>query len=278
MISMIVPLPIGNALKVFLVPPSGALTWRILKNGTGTFAGESDPASVLAYEGTESYVLDAFCLQNDVPMYYCAFYWDGTAWTASNVVSGTPSATYTDYSTDALSLLRDRIAAGLAVEVERGNLVPSSGSIAVLTAPPQYETSRWPIVSVHLTSQTPAERAIGETFMPDSFDETTDQWTEAEGWLADVQITVIGWTQNPDERIELRKALNRIVAGNFPVFDAAGIVQPAFSIQDVDSVSGEYPAAVYQSAGTFTCMAPVIVGDPFIAPVSDVQVTVVSPN
>ena len=277
MISNIVPLPIGNALKIFLVPPAGALTWRILRNGTGTFAGEADPASVLAYSGDESYVVDAFSLQNGIAMYYCAFYWDGTQWTASNVVAATPNATYTDSSTDALSLLRDRLAAGLAVEVARGTLMPACGSIDVLTAPPQYESSRWPMVSVHLASETPAERVLGETFMPDSFDDIANEWTEAEGWLANVQITVIGWTQNPDERITLRQALRRIVVGNLPIFDAAGIVQPEFSIQDVDAVSGEYPAPVYQAAGTFTCMAPVVVGDQ-VDPISDVQVTVTSPN
>jgi hypothetical protein len=277
MISMLVPLPIGNALKIFLAPPAGARAWRILRNGTGTFAGEADPASVLAYEGDESYVVDSFSLQNGIAMYYCAFYWDGATWTASNVVSATPNATYVDYSVDSLSLFRDRLEAGLAVEVARGTLLPESGSIAVLTAPPQYENSRWPMVSVHLTSQAPAERALGETFLPDSFDETANQWTEAEGWLANVQIAVIGWTQNPDERIALRQALNRIVIGNLPVFDAVGMVQPEFSIQDVDAVSGEYPAPVYQAAGTFTCVAPVVVGDQ-IDPITDVQVSVVSPN
>jgi hypothetical protein len=277
MISFVVALPIGNALKVFLAPPTGALNWRILRNGTGVFAGEADPASFLAYEGDEQYLLDVTALQNGIAMYYCAFYWDGAAWTASNVVSATPNATYVDYSVDSLSLLRDRLAAGLAVEVARGTLRPATGAIPVLTAPPQYEDSRWPMVSVHLTSESPSLRVIGEQLLPDSFDETTNEWTESEGWLSSVQIAVIGWTQNPDERIALRKALRRIVVGNMPVFDDAGMVQPEFSIQDVDAVSGEYPAPVYQAAGTFSCLAPVVVGDQ-VDPITDVQVTVVTPN
>jgi hypothetical protein len=275
MISFVVPLPIGNALKVFLAPPADAISWRILRNGTGVFPGETDPASFVAYEGTDNYLIDVQFLQNGIQTYYCAFYWNGATWTASNVVSATPVATYVDYSVDSLSLIRDRIAAGLAVEVARGTLKPSSGAIPVLTAPPQYEDTRWPMVSVHLTSESPAERAIGEQFLADSFDETANQWTEAEGWLANVQIAVIGWSMNPDERISLRKAIRRIVIGNLPVFDDNGIVQPEFSIQDVDAVSGEYPAPVYQAAGTFTCMAPVLVGDQ-VDPIVDV--TVVSPN
>jgi hypothetical protein len=277
MISFVVALPIGNALKVFLAPPSGALSWRILRNGTGTFAGEADPAAFVAYEGDENYAVDVTGLQNGVAMYYCAFYWDGVEWTASNVATATPNATYVDYSVDALSLFRDRLAAGLSVEVARGTLRPATGAIPVLTAPPQYEDSRWPMVSVHLTSESPSERVLGEQFLADSFDEAANQWTESEGWLASVQIAVIGWTQNPDERIALRKAIRRIVIGNLPVFDSAGMVQPEFSMQDVDAVSGEYPAPVYQAAGTFTCMAPVVVGDQ-VDPIVDVEVTVVSPN
>jgi hypothetical protein len=59
------------------------------------------------------------------------------------------------------------------------------------------------------------------------------------------------------------------------VFDANGMIKVAFSQQDVDAVSGEYPAPVYQSAGTFTCTAPVIVGDQ-VAPITDVQVSLTS--
>ena len=187
------------------------------------------------------------------------------------------SGAYVDYSVDSLSLVRDRLAAGLAVEVARGTLIPSTGAIPVLTAPPQFDDTRWPMVSVHLVSESPSERSIGEMLVSDSFDQDANQWTESEGWLANVQIAVIGWSMNPDERIALRKAIRRVVIGNLSVFDAAGMVTPEFSIQDVDSVAGEYPAPVYQAAGTFTCQAPVVVGDQ-VEPIVDVEVAISNPN
>ncbi|MEX3764467.1 hypothetical protein [Paraburkholderia phenoliruptrix] len=277
MISMVTPLPIGNALKVFLVPPAGALAWRVLRKDSNTFTDQNDAGAYVAFDGSDKYFVDASFLQNEVQYFYCAFYFDGTNWTASAPVSATCHATYQDQSSDALTLLRDRLEAGFAVEVARGVFSPASGGIAVLTAPPQVETMQWPVISVHLTSEQPTERLIGELYVEDYFDSEIGKWNEAEGWLANVQIAVIAWTQNPDERIALRQALRRIVIGNLPVFDAAGLTQIDFSVQDVDAISGEYPAPVYQAAGTFSCVAPVLVGDQ-VAQLSDVQVTVSSPN
>lgn len=270
MIAMIVPLSVGNALRVFLEPPAGAHRWRILRKAVNTFTGQDDPDALLVYDGTEKSALDSELLQNGTPVFYCAFYWDGTTWTPSNVASGTANTTYSDASTDVLTVVRDRLNWGLQNEVQRGVLKPKSGSIQVLTAAPVWESTRWPLVTVHLLNEGPDERGLGELIEPDVFDGS--QWSENEGWLASVQLAVIGWSQNPDERITLRKALRRLIVANLPVFDANGMVKVAFSQQDVDAVSGEYPAPVYQSAGTFTCVAPVIVGDQ-VAPITDVQVS-----
>jgi len=180
-------------------------------------------------------------------------------------------ATYEDASTDALSVVRDRIDYGLAVEVARGVLIPKSGGISVLTAPPVFEQTRWPMVSVHLLSEGPQQRGVGEIVETDFYD--GDDWTESEGWLARAQIAVIGWSLNPDERIALRQALRRVVIANLPVFDACGMLQIEFMQQDIDAVSGEYPAPVYQAAGTLTCLAPIVVHGR-ADPITDVQLTV----
>jgi hypothetical protein len=273
MISTVLPLPVGNALRLFLEPPAGSLEWRILRKGTDTFTDQNDPNAVVAYQGTEPVVLDAQALQNGVLTYYRAFYWNGSAWLVSATASGTPNPTYQDFSPDVLSIVRDRIDAGLQVEVARGALSPASGSISVLSAPPVFEDTRWPVVTVHLLSEQPAERMLGEMFTDDVFDPVSGTGIESEGWLARTQLSIVGWTQNPDERIALRQALRRLLVMNLPVFDAAGLVQIDISQQDIDAVSGEYPAPVYQTVGTFTCMAPVLVGDPVIAPIMAVQLS-----
>jgi len=272
MIAMILPLSVGNALRVFLEPPANAQKWRLLRKGADTFTDQNDPNALLVYEGADTVIVDAAYLQNGTLAFYRAFYWDGSTWTASATASGTPNATYRDGSTDVLSVVRDRLDAGLAVEVQRKTLIPQSGSIQVLTAPPVFEDTRWPMVSVHLLHEAPANRAIGEQLIADEFDSELGRWGENEGWLARVQLAVIGWSQNPDERIALRQVLRRLIVMNLPVFDSNGMVEIEFAQQDVDAVSGEYPAPVYQSAGTFTCMAPVIVGDQ-VDPITDVQVT-----
>lgn len=268
---MLQPLSVGTAIRVILDPPGGSLRWRILRKVSDSFTGEADPDALLVYEGAEKSTLDTALLQNGTPYFYRAYYWNGTTWAASASASGTPNATYADSSSDVLTIVRDRIDAGLQVEVSRHTLVPQSGSIAVLTAPPAIQDARWPVVTVHLLSEAPAERGLGEVLVPDVLD-PSGAWDESEGWLARVQLAVIGWSQNPDERIELRKALRRIIVANLPVFDAAGMVEVEFSQQDVDAVNGEYPAPVYHTAGTFTCMAPIIVGDQ-VGVISDVQVT-----
>lgn len=256
-ITSVVPLAVGNALRVFLMPPAGAILWRLLRKETDDISGESDPAARRVYEGDDRSALDSSLLVNGETYFYRVFYWDGTAWAGAESVSAVPVASYADASTDVLSVVRDRLDYGLQVEVSRSVLSPESGGIAVLTAPPVYEDTRWPMVTVHLQDEAPFQRGIGEMIESDEFDALAGDWQGTEGWMAKVQLTIIGWSQNPDERVELRKALRRIVVANLPVFDEHGIVNIDFRQQDMEALSGEYPTNVYQSMCTFTCVAPV---------------------
>lgn len=274
MISSVRPLIAGNALQLTLVPPAGAVLWRLLRNGADSFAGENDPSALVAYEGTETVIVDAAPgLINEVPAFYRAYYWNNNAWVASASASGTPRATYQDASTDALGLVRDRLEAGFQVEVQRGTLKPKCGYIQVLTAPPVAEEVELPVVTVHLELEKPGSRGIGEMIASDSFNELANKWIEHEGWLADVRLEITGWSLNPDERIELRKAMRRILVANLPIFDAAGMVEIEMSQRDVDLLEGQFAAPVYQIVADFTCQAPVIVTDA-VDPIADVELTV----
>ena len=262
MITMIQPLPVGNALRLFIQPPDGAARWKVLRNGNGIFSGHEDVSSIVAYEGDDHVAIDTAFLQNEVMAFYRPYYTaDGATWAPGPVASGTPAATYVEFTTDVMSLLRERLEAGLLVEVQRGNLISEFGYVQVYTAAPSLESDlRMPLVTLHLESEEPGERGIGEYIGGDGYDAITDDWQESEGWLARVSIAMIGWSLNADERIELRKALRRIVLANLSVFDDAGFVTVNLSQQDVDAVSGEYPAPIYQVMNTFTCLAPVRVG------------------
>ena len=79
MISMIQPLYVGNALRLFLEPPAGATEWKVLRKGSGTFSGHDDPAAMLAYHGDSKVIDDISGLQNEVLQFYRPFYTtDGT--------------------------------------------------------------------------------------------------------------------------------------------------------------------------------------------------------
>ncbi len=274
MITMIEPLCAGNALRLFLAPPVGAVCWRILKKATDTFTSVDDAEAVVAYEGDASVVVDAQFLQNDVAVFFRPFYRmaDGN-WQAGSTAMGTPTASFEDLSTDVLSLVRERLAASLAVEVQRGTLhVPERGIVQVYTAPPSLEQDlRFPLVTLSLVSEAPAEQGIGED-LPGNHDDDGDGLHETESWLARVQLSIVGWSLNSDERVELRKAIRRSVLANMPVFSAAGFSLITLQQQDVDALGGEYGAPVYQVINDFSCLAPVRVGTR-VRSVNDIEVS-----
>jgi hypothetical protein len=272
------PLAAGNALRVFLQPPAGALAWRIVRKATNDISGLSDPGAALVYDGDDIAPLDYSVPTNGVTFYYQAFYWDGTTWTPSNALSGQAAATYSDGTIDVLELVRERLDFGMQAEIAAQRLVPQSGIIEVLTAPPVWENTKWPVVTVHMQSDSSQGRALGEVIEPDEQVDGGTGWDEIEGWLCRVQLAIVGWSQNPDERIELRKAVRRIVVANLAVFDAAGMVQIDTTQQDIDMVNGEYPAPVYQTLCTLTCQAPVRVVTGHDDPVTDVTVTATATN
>lgn len=263
MIHMVQPLSVGNALRLYLEPPAGAVRWKILRKGADSFSGPADESGAVVYEGDERVVVDARYLQNDVRAFYRPYYTaDGITWTAGPTASGTPAATYEEQTSDVLALLRERLESGLQVEVQRGNLVNDLGYIQVYAAAPSLERDlTFPLVTLHLDNEDPSVRGIGESLGTDDFDAIGDGWTESEGWLADVRISVIGWSLNADERIELRRAIRRIVVANLSVFASEGWQQVNLSLQDNDAISGEYPAPIYQVVGSFTCLAPVVVAN-----------------
>lgn len=276
MITMVQPLHVGNALRLFIEPPADAVRWRVLRKGSDTFSGDpEDPSALVAYEGDERVVVDAAHLQNEVMAFYRPFYLSlAGIWTPGPTAYGTPASIYEEHTTDVMSLVRERLEAGLKVEVERGGLVHELGYVQVYTAPPSQEQNLlFPLVTITLSSESSDVRAVGETISGDEFDSIGFDWSESEGWLASVQLEVTGWSLNSDERIELRRAIRRVVLANLPVFAAHGIDQVNLSMSDNDAVNGEYGAPVYQVMASFSCVAPVRVGGRVDA-ISEVTTTV----
>ena len=270
-ITAITPIAAGAALRIFLSPPVGAIAWRILRKPADTFTGPADTDATLVHAGTAKSMLDDAGLIDGTTYWYRAYYWSGSSWTASASASASPAATYSDESEDALTVVRDRLEAGLATEVARGNVVHESGAVPVLTAPPIYDDTRFPVVTVHLSNESPAERYIGENITGDAndIDWFAGTSSESEGYLAETTLTVMGWALNPDARKELRRAIRRVLVANLPVFDEHGLLNVSFTQQDTEDFTA-YSAPVYQVMTTVTCKTPILVSAPGADIITDV--------
>ena len=256
------PLPAGNAAQLVLRPPKGAATWRVQRNTTGVFTGPATPgAAVVADDWGEASFVDMVGLTNGTPHHYRVDYRDAAgAWMAGkeDVATVTPMATFGGDPVDPQILLRDRLEAGLAVEVQRGTLKASAKKkqIEVLMAPfALSDNIAFPIVSVHLESLSSAERMLGETIAADR-ELREGGWRESEGWLARCVLNIVGVALNPGERAALRRAINRVVLANLPVLDAAGIILPDLQQRDHED-SESYNAPLFFTLGTFSCLCPV---------------------
>ncbi|EAB4417297.1 hypothetical protein D7B12_17860 [Salmonella enterica] len=254
---MILPDASGNALRLFFKPPSDAVYWHVLRNTSPDFT-----SAPIVYTGTDEAIVDVQGLLNETKYFYQVEYrlQDGRLITGGTN-HGTPASKYEDYTTDVLELLRLRLEAGLMEEVKRGHLYSELGYIQVLAAPPSMQNNlTFPLVTLLLENESPSERSIGDLIDDEGFDEEAHEWIEQAGWMADVTVSITGWSLNPTERIDLRKAIRRIIVANFTVLAAHGILLPNLSLTDADAVSGEFDAPLYLVNGDFTCQAPVRVG------------------
>lgn len=262
-ISYLRALPIGNAVELLLAVDADCVWLQLLRRLDDDFAGPDDPGATLVYNANRHItpqndrlpLLDIEDITNGVPLFYQAYGYDGTQWIASRIATITPTQRLVDRSIDPLTLVRDRLKAGIAAEVAAGRLKPAANKIPVWTAPFQGEVKSWPVVTVHLESDRNAERAIGEMIDQDYRLAAPEDWLETEGWLSHVTLTIVGWSQNPDERIALRQALKRIMIGNLPIFASMGLITPDWNQQDSEDFN-TFNAPVYQTVGTFTCLAP----------------------
>lgn len=255
MISFIQSLASGNAVKVALNPPKQADRWRLLRKATDDFTGQDDPAAAVILDGDERYIVDRTTLLNGNVYHYKLYSLIGANWVTTPSVQVTVTAGYFGISNDPLDVIRERLELGLKVEVTRGKLKHARDYIPVKTAFPFNEAAMWPMVTVHVQSVSTDTRAIGELW-------ETDADEDMDGGLDRWRIDVIGWTMNPDERNELRKAIRRVIVANLPLFDDVGMIQIDFSQMDAEELADkDKNIVIYKTVGSFSCLAPFVVAN-----------------
>jgi hypothetical protein len=260
MITLLQPLAVGNAIRVFYSPPLTALTWKILRKLADTFTGYNDvDASVVAEHGVGNVQLDTSALTNGVLYYYKPYWWDGAAWHADATVSATPVTNFSDLSVDPLVFMRERLDYGFQALIAAGKIQTSATRIPVLTAPPMFDDTTFPVVTVHCNQDSAATRGIGEMLSGDVFDVVSQQWESNEGWYSRIQLSIVCWCLNPDERVALRRALKSLIIANLQVFYDVGFFDVEFQQSDNEDFQS-YNVPMYQVMNTFTCQAASAVG------------------
>lgn len=277
MISFLAPLPIGNAVRVILDPPDGAKHVRVLRKTADTISGPADPAAGVVFDGYgEKSFVDITALTNGTTYYYQPFYETAPGvWVTAASQSATPAQVSNLIGVDPLLLIRDRLEAGLKALVQAGELTHEDGYIPCYTAPPLYESTRFPIVSVHMGTATPAMQGLGEEIFDDFQDPFTGEWTLYEGVIFSVPIKVISWSLNSDERITLRRAIAKVLLGNLQVFADEGLSQVSFTQTDLEDMES-YAAPMFQTYTDFSCQAALAV-DAIAAPASGATLAATTP-
>lgn len=270
-ITLLDPLAAGSAVRVFITPPRGAVQWRVLRRTADVFTDQADTGAVLVLDGDDNVVVDTVALVNGTPYFYKAWFFVGRAWVASPSMQVTPEATYAGDAVNPARILRDRIEAGLKVEVQRGALIAESGRIRVHTGPYQREDQiQFPLMFVHQDSQTISDRFVGEDVFGSGQD-ANGSYFGGDGVLARFVINMGIVARNVDEREAMRRALQRILLVNLPVLAAAGIITPEWTLTDSEDLQAQ-SAPLFMSGGQFTCLA-VSYAERRVAPIRSVVVT-----
>lgn len=262
MISYLASVAAGNAVEALLKPPAGALRWKLLRKRTDDIAAADDPAANVILDSSEDkFVIDRYALANGTEYFYRVFYFNGTDWTGAPSRSVTPACALSEISTDVIEIVRERIDLGFTALVDRGDLQHESGHIPVLLATPEFDNAQWPLITVHMTNESQAERFVGEIFAPDAvggIGDDDDGVYSYDGQLTRYTLTIIVWCLNGDMRNQMRRYLGAVVRANLPVFESTQMSLVEASFADFDDVA-TYPAPVYQSTCTLSCVAPSVV-------------------
>lgn len=257
MITMIMPLGVGNAVKMFFEPPEKAENMKVMKKGSPGITGPDDQSAALVFTGIRDYFVDDVGLMNGVTYWFKPFYLIGGDWVGGDERSVIPAYTDKDLTSDPLTVLRERLRSGFESAIEAGE-VANVRVIPVYDAPPQNTVDTpFPCVSLIYADESPAEEFIGMDIIGDSLDDESS-WFDSHGYIGNFSIDIGIWCINPVQRRTLRKILRKLLLANNDVFSSHGFVNVTYNTRDEDMLNESPP--LYIVIGSFRCQAPVLVG------------------
>jgi len=102
-----------------------------------------------------------------------------------------------------------------------------------------------------------ADRCLARTLYGDR--RTPSERMAALRRISKTQLSIVGWSMNPDERILLRRAVEFVMLSNLGIFERSGIVNMEIQQSDTEDYHS-YNAPMYQSITTATCLSSRYVG------------------
>jgi len=243
----------GNAVKLTISPSDKATSIRVLRKTVDSFSDENDPAATVVLNELATACIDTDQLVNGTNYYYLDFELISGSWVAGKSVLVVPASAYIDESVDIVSMLLDRIQLGVDEEILAERIKPSSKTIKVVNSPPLFDNVSWPIVGIHLDSESPHTRSIGENYDFDT--EISNGVDERRGFYSESNVSIVAWSANPDQRILMRNIIRRILIANSEVFSMRfGVSLPEATFRD-DEDFQSWSIPVYMSHCSFRCIA-----------------------
>lgn len=257
------PLAAGNAVVLLADPPADAQACRVVRDDVVVEQFAATPGQRVEY-------VDHTGLINGQAYAYALLWLIDGEWADGGTATLTPAVTYSSRVPDAMTLVMDRIDLGLRIEVERGDIEPPSGGVvSVLRAPTQEDNTRLPLVTVEFAGSQSDERALGEIWNRD--DATDDgNWIERAGWMRREELVLVAWTLNPDQRHNYRRALERILLANLPIFEAGGLLMPEYTVSDQDLFT-EHAAPIHAASLNLSYRV-LVEGGALLPSIADIQI------
>lgn len=252
-------LPAGNATRL-LFEVGGARPWRLVRkfDSAPSAVDDGDLLDEDSGPGEWSHV-DWNGLSNGREVHYALFAFVDSDW----VLDGTTRAVTPQYiqeplyaSPDFVGFIRQRLEDGLACEVAANTLRHASGFIPVLTAYPQIESVRMPVVTAVLKDRRAEVRGVGEYLAEDTLQGSV--WSEYAGWLDRSTLEIVVWALSHGDRVRLRDAVQRVIMLNLPVLQFEGYLTPEITESDTQDFES-YKAPIFQTIFNLSAVHPTLV-------------------